>query len=123
MRLVAIAIGGALGAALRYLLSGWVQSISGPQFPWGTLAVNALGSLLLGVFMAASLSHAGGDAWGRHFWAIGLIGGFTTFSAFSYETMALFEVGDWWGAVANVLLNVGLGIGAVLVGLRLGEAW
>lgn len=123
MRLVAIAMGGALGAALRYLVSGWIQSLTGPRFPWGTLAVNALGSLILGLFLASALTHTGGEAWGRHFWAIGLIGAFTTYSTFSYETVALFEVGDWWAAAANVLLNLVLGIGAVLIGLRLGEAW
>jgi CrcB protein len=123
MRWVAIAAGGALGAVLRYLLSGWVQAVTGPRFPWGTLVVNALGSLLLGLFMASALAHAGGDAWGRHFWAVGLIGAFTTYSTFSYETVALLEVGDLWAAAGNVVLNLALGLGAVVIGLRLGEAW
>jgi len=123
VRLIAIAAGGALGAVLRYLVSGWVQTIAGPRFPCGTLAVNALGSLLLGFILAGALAHAGGEAWGRHFWAIGLLGGFTTYSAFSYETVALLQVGDAWAAMANVALNLALGLGAVLIGLRLGEAW
>lgn len=123
MRLVAIAAGGALGAVLRYLLSGWVQDLTSPRFPWGTLAVNALGSLALGVLMASALAHAGGEAWGRHFWAIGLIGAFTTYSTFSYETIMLLEVGDVWAAAGNVALNLALGLGAVLAGLWIGEAW
>jgi CrcB protein len=123
MRLLAIAVGGAIGATLRYLVSGWVQNVTGPRFPWGTLAVNTLGSFVVGLLMGGLLFHTGGEAWGRHFWVIGVIGGFTTYSAFSYETVAMIEVADWWGVGGNVLLNLVLSLGAVLVGLRLGDAW
>lgn len=121
MRWIAIAAGGALGAVLRYGLSGWVQGLAGPRFPWGTLAVNVAGSFLLGVGMATALAHAGGEAWERHFWAIGVLGAFTTYSTFSYETVALIEAGDWAGGAANVGLNLVLGIGAAVAGLALGR--
>lgn len=121
MRWIAIAAGGALGALLRYGLAGWVQRVTGPRFPWGTLAVNAIGSFLLGLGMAAALQHAGGDSWGRHFWAIGVLGAFTTYSTFSYETVALLEAGDWTGGAANVTLNLVLGVGAAFAGLALGR--
>lgn len=121
MRWIAIAAGGALGAVLRYGLSGWVHRLTGTRFPWGTLAVNTLGSFLLGLGMAAALSHAGNDLWGRHFWAIGLLGAFTTYSTFSYETVALLEAGDLAGGAANVALNVVLSLGAAFAGLALGR--
>ena len=121
MRILAIAFGGAIGAVLRYGLSGWAHRLAGERLPWGTLAVNATGSFALGLVMAVTLSHAGGDAWGRQFWAIGVIGAFTTYSTFSYETVAMLQVGDWGGGLANVLLNLALGLGAVLLGLRLGQ--
>lgn len=121
MRWIAIAGGGALGALLRYGLSGWVQHWAGARLPWGTLAVNVAGSFLLGFGMAAALAHAGGEAWGRHFWAIGFLGAFTTYSTFSYETVALLEAGDWSGGAANVGLNLVLGVGAAFAGLALGR--
>lgn len=121
MRWIAIAAGGALGAVLRYGLSGWVHGLAGTRFPWGTLAVNVTGSFLLGLGMAAALSHAGNDLWGRHFWAIGVLGAFTTYSTFSYETVALLEAGDVAGGAANVALNLVLGVGAAFAGLALGR--
>lgn len=121
MRWIAVAAGGALGALLRYGLSGWVHRFAGTRFPWGTLAVNAIGSFLLGLGMATALSHAGGEAWGRHFWAIGVLGAFTTYSTFSYETLALLEAGDFAGGAANVALNLVLGLGAAFAGLALGR--
>ena len=120
MGILAIAAGGALGAVLRYVLAGWVQQIGGTRFPWGTLAVNAAGSFALGFLMAGFLGHATSTPLTRSFWTIGVLGGFTTFSTFSYETLALFSVGDWTGGCANVAANVGLGLAAALVGLRIG---
>ncbi|HEY7472390.1 MAG TPA: fluoride efflux transporter CrcB [Gemmatimonadota bacterium] len=120
MGILAIAAGGAIGAVLRYVLSGWVQELGGARFPWGTLAVNALGSLALGLIMAGLVEHSATGSVTRTFWTIGVLGAFTTFSTFSYETLALLTVGDWWGGVANVAANLGLGLGAALLGLRLG---
>lgn len=119
MRWVAVAIGGSLGAVLRYGIQGWVQGLGGTRFPWGTLAVNVIGSFLLGVLMALTLARAGGDLWGRTFWGIGLLGAFTTYSTFSYETLAMLQIGDWRGGLANILLHLTLGLGAALAGLRL----
>lgn len=121
MRLLAIAAGGALGALLRYLISGWAQSLGSDRFPWGTLTVNVAGSFLLGVVMTTALTHVGGEAWGRHFLGIGLLGAFTTFSAFSYETVVLLQIGDWEAGAANVLLHLVLGFAALLAGLRLAQ--
>lgn len=120
MRLALIALGGAMGAVLRYTLAGWVQSLGGSRFPWGTLAVNVLGSFLLAYLIAAQLSATSGPLGDRHFWAIGVLGAFTTYSTFSYETVALLSAGDWTAGVANVTSSLILGLAAALLGLRLG---
>ena len=119
--LLAVAAGGALGAVLRYLLSGWAQALGGARFPWGTLAVNVLGSSAIGVLMAAFLEHATTSPVTRAFWVIGVIGGFTTYSAFSYETVTLLSVGDWTAGGVNVMANLVLGVAAAFVGIRLGS--
>ena len=119
--ILAVASGGALGAVLRYFLSGWAQILGGARFPWGTLAVNVLGSFVIGVLMAAFLEHATTSPVTRAFWVIGVIGGFTTYSAFSYETVTLLSVGDWTAGGVNVLANLVLGVAAAFVGIRLGS--
>lgn len=81
-------IGGAIGAGGRYLLGGWLMAVPGPGFPWGTFAVNVLGSLAIGVVFG--LSQQGMLSSGASlFLAVGVLGGFTTFSSFSYETLRL----------------------------------
>ena len=120
MRFLLIALGGAIGAVLRYLLSGWLQTLGGTRFPWGTLAVNVLGSFLLAYLIAVQLGTTSSGLWDRHLWAIGILGAFTTYSTFSYETIALFSAGDWTAGIANIASHFLLGMGAALLGLRLG---
>lgn len=113
-----VAIGGALGALARYGLAGWVHDWAGARFPWGTFAVNVLGCLLVG-FAVRALE---GVLWGpeaRAFLAIGVLGGFTTFSTFGYETIALLEGGEWARAGLYAFGSLGLGLAAVLLGLGL----
>jgi fluoride exporter len=93
----AVAAGSALGALARFLCSLALTGLLGPAFPWGTLAVNGLGSFLIGLY--ATVSEPGGrlpagPAW-RHFVIAGFCGGFTTFSIFSLETLLLVEVALW----------------------------
>lgn len=103
-----VAIGGALGSLARYLVSGWVARGIGETFPWGTLAVNVSGSLAIGLF--AGLTSAEGrwfvPAVGREFFMIGICGGYTTFSSFSLQTLSQLEEGNWFYALANLLLSV-----------------
>jgi CrcB protein len=108
MKLLAIGLGGAFGALARYGLSGLLQR--GAAFPVGTLAVNVLGCFLIGVLF----ERLGPGA--RQFVVVGVLGGFTTFSAFGYETLELLRGGEPRLALANVAANVVLGVGAVLVG-------
>ena len=116
-----VAVGGAVGAALRFGVSGWVQEWAGGAFPWGTMVVNGLGSLLLG-FAVVWLEAAATSADLRAFATIGLLGAFTTFSTFSYEAVALLRDGDTWGAASYVAGSLLAGLVGVLVGLGL-AAW
>jgi CrcB protein len=99
-----IAAGGALGSVARFALSGVVAHQWGETFPWGTLMVNVLGSFIIGFF--ATLSAPDGrmlvGASGRHFFMSGVLGGFTTFSSFSLQTLNLVREGDWARAAGNV---------------------
>lgn len=113
-----VAVGGALGAALRYGISGWVQDLTRSPFPWGTMSVNVLGSVLLG-FAIAWLQSGTVSAELRQFVTIGLLGAFTTFSTFSYEAVALFRDGDFWGGGVYVAGSVLAGLLGILAGFAL----
>ena len=113
-------MGGAIGSLLRYLVGAWVQGLLGPAFPWSTLFVNALGSLLIGAVVRLSLEGAlSGEA--RLFLAMGVLGGFTTFSTFSYETLILLQDGEALKALVYVLANLFLGLFLAYLGYRLGS--
>jgi len=111
-----VGVGGAAGAMARYLLSGLVQERTGGLFPWGTLVVNVSGCLVMGLL--AGLADARGfmTPGTRALLIVGILGGFTTFSAFGNETMNLILDRDLGRAAANVGLNVTLGIAAVWAG-------
>lgn len=115
--LLAVAAGGAIGASARYLLSREVARWFGSGFPWGTLAVNVLGAaamgLLIGLFARVWPVQ---DPW-RAFLTTGILGGFTTFSAFSLDAMTLIERGDYATAALYVVASVVLSIAAVAIGL------
>jgi fluoride exporter len=114
-----VAIGGGVGAALRYLLSGAVYRLLGTDFPYGTLAVNLLGSLFLGWLMEATEYSAGTAPMLRLFLGVGLCGGFTTFSTFSYETMRLLTDGVYLQALLNISGSVVLCVLGIWLGMLL----
>lgn len=115
MSLVAVALGGALGAVSRYLLGSWIQTMSGGSFPWGTWTVNVLGSLLLG-FAMVWLTDTLASAELRLFIAMGFLGSFTTFSTFSLETVELIQEGMWMRAGVYSLGSLAIGLLAVVAG-------
>ncbi len=117
-RLLYIAFGGAIGAVSRYLVSGWAQGLSSGVFPWGTLAVNAIGSFLIGALSALFERQMVSQNL-RLFLMIGTLGGFTTFSSFSQETINLFRDNQAPLALFNILLNNVVGIGLALAGFML----
>lgn len=111
-----VASGGAIGAMLRYGISTCFRQA---MFPWPTLIINILGSFLLGIIMAWSLrtdSHLSDNA--KLFFATGLCGGFTTFSAFSYENLQLIQQGKITLAFAYIALSVVLGLTSVFAGFK-----
>lgn len=116
-KLLLVGLGGFLGSVGRYLVAGWLQDASRwPWFPLGTLGVNTIGCLLIGILggLAESLSAFKPET--RLFLMVGILGGFTTFSTFGYETMALARDREFLAAGANVMLQVGLGLIAVWIG-------
>lgn len=119
IRVVYVMIGGAAGAASRYWLSGLAQETLGTTFPWGTALVNVIGCFFIGLIMTVGTELAPMSTEARVFLVTGIIGGFTTFSAFAYETLRLLQDGGYWSAVGNVLLNVVVGLGAVWLGMTL----
>jgi CrcB protein len=113
------AAGGAAGALLRFGISTGTYNLLGRQFPYGTLVVNVLGSLLMGIlFVLLSERLALGAEW-RAGLLVGMLGAFTTFSTFSFETIALLEEGRWLGATTNVAASVLLCLAATWIGLSL----
>jgi CrcB protein len=106
MTIALIAVFGALGCLLRHALSGWVYGALGRGFPYGTLAVNVVGSFLIGLVMELGLRSTALPVALRTGLAIGLLGGLTTFSTFSYETFKLLEDGELLAAGINVLASV-----------------
>jgi CrcB protein len=118
-QVLAIAGGGALGALLRYWVSSGIYALAGRDFPYGTLAVNVLGSLAMGFLYIWLLERVPGGVAMRAFLLIGLLGAFTTFSTFSVETLNLVEAGQVGRAVLNTLLSVVLCVGAAALGVML----
>ena len=120
-QIIAIAAGGAAGSLLRFWMSSGVHALVGRQFPYGTLAVNVLGCLLMGILFVLLIERLNlGPVW-RAGLLIGLLGGFTTFSAFSMETINLIEEGAPLKASLNVLLSVFTCLAATWLGVVAGR--
>ncbi len=121
MNTLLVAIGGAIGAAGRYLIGGWVQTFAGTGFPLGTFFVNATGSLIIGVILGlverGSLS---GQA--RLFLAVGIMGGYTTFSSFSYDNLGLLQSGETGRLLVNMFGQLAIGLFAAYLGVVLARA-
>lgn len=123
--LMLVAGGGALGSLARYGISEWARKRFGEAFPWGTLAVNLTGSLLLGLLLGLALAGKTSRS-ARALAGAGFMGAFTTFSTFSCETWALVEDGKLGAAAINIVANVAVGLCAaalgVIAGRSMGEA-
>ncbi|MBO0344800.1 fluoride efflux transporter CrcB [Roseibium sp. CAU 1637] len=118
--LLLVMLGGGIGAGGRHLFGLVALRLLGGGFPFGTLGVNVVGSLVMGLFIGwMAKTDMGGLQDLRYFFATGLLGGFTTFSSFSLDTVFLWERGDTVLALAYVALSVALSIAAVFAGLML----
>ena len=116
-----IAVGSALGGVARYWCSGVAARFMGETFPWGTLIVNVVGCFIIGFFAAITGpdGRVFADTLTRQFVMIGILGGYTTFSSFSLQTLNLVQDGEWWLAGANIALSVVACLVAVWLGFVL----
>ena len=126
-RLLLVCLGGALGSGLRFVISGALARALGPGFPYGTLAVNLAGSFVIGLVQEIGATSLLISDSARLFLATGVMGGLTTYSAFSYETVRLVEASAWYQAWVNVIATtalcllccvLGIAAGRLAVGLR-----
>lgn len=120
-RLLLVAAGGAVGSALRYVVAIAAVAWLGPTFPWGTLAVNLVGSFLIGLIQQLATEALVLSEETRLFLTTGVMGGLTTYSAFSYETVRLFETGAVWQGWLNVVVTTAACIALCFLGLSTGR--
>jgi len=116
LQLLAVAFGGAIGGVLRYGISGCVARRMGESFPWGTLVVNVSGAALIGVVAGIAAAQEWPVSGETTHWAllvVGVLGSYTTVSAFSHQTLSLLHSGEPGRAAANIAASVGLCLGAV----------
>lgn len=121
MQSLAIAAGGALGALMRYWVSTGIYSLLGRSFPWGTLAVNVLGSLAMGILYILFLERMSVSPEIRALILVGFLGAFTTFSTFSIETLNLIEQASYLKAATNMLVSVFACVAAAWIGIIIGR--
>ncbi|EKF57202.1 camphor resistance protein CrcB [Agrobacterium albertimagni AOL15] len=117
-----VAVGGAIGSVARYLTALAMTRLLGPAFPWGTITVNIVGSFVIGLLTELVARKFSAPMEMRLLLVVGFLGGFTTFSSFSLDTMALVERGPVWIAFSYVLASVMLSLTAAFGGLALGRS-
>jgi CrcB protein len=115
LRIFYIALGGALGSVFRYWISGLTHKVFNGGFPWGTLSVNLIGSLVIGLLWGLSETLIISNNM-RVFLFLGVLGSFTTFSTFTLENFNLMRDGEYWLTALNVFLSISIGIALVFVG-------
>jgi fluoride exporter len=121
-RFLLVCAGGALGSGARYLLGTWAAATWGTHFPWGTLVINVAGSFLISVVMVLGLETGAVGPELRLLLAVGVLGGFTTYSSFNYEALALLQRGDAGLAAAYVAATLLGAMAAGAAGLLLARA-
>ena len=119
MTLLLVALGGALGSVLRYKIDGWVQAGAGGAFPWGILVVNVTGCFVAGLLMTVLLERTSVSDEVRTGLLVGVLGGYTTFSTFSLQSLDLADAGLWGYVAVNVLASVAGALLAVWLGQQL----
>jgi CrcB protein len=116
-----VALGGAVGSAARYLVGGWFAARFGAAFPYGTFVVNVTGSFIVGLFLAYAQERVSLSPYWRLFFAVGFVGGYTTFSTFEYESVRLLQDGEMLLAAVYLIGSVVTGGVAAIAGIALGS--
>lgn len=117
-----VGLGGFLGANARHALGVWIVARVGASFPWHTLAINLTGSLAIGAIVVLLSERLGGDPAWRLFLVVGFLGGYTTFSSYTFEGLALLQARQWLPAACYLLGSNGLGLAATYAGMALARA-
>jgi len=117
LKIIAVAVGGSIGATARYLVSVWAAERFGADFPYGTLIVNVVGCFIIGIFMTVTTERFIVNPYWRLLITVGFVGGLTTFSSFSYETFRVLEDSNMIMALYNIGLNLLLGFVATWIGI------
>lgn len=120
-RFILICLGGAIGTGLRYVTSGLAARWLGADFPYGTLIVNIVGSFLIGLIQQVGTTSLLIPDTTRLFLTVGIMGGLTTYSSFSYETIRLAQMGAWGQAWINVLVTTAVCLGVCFLGIAAGR--
>lgn len=121
MAVLLVAIGGGIGSVTRYLVGGWFASRFGPAFPYGTFVINVTGSFIIGLFLAFAQERVSLSPYWRLFFAVGFLGGYTTFSSFEYESIRLLQDGEMLLGAVYMIGSVAAGGIAAIGGITLGS--
>lgn len=121
MALLLVALGGGIGSVARYLVGGWFADRFGPAFPYGTFVINVTGSFIIGFFLAFAQERISLSPYWRLFFAVGFVGGYTTFSTFEYESVRLLQDGEMLLGALYLLGSVLTGGLAAIGGIVLGS--
>lgn len=116
-----VALGGAIGSASRYLVSGWFAAQFGPAFPYGTFVINVTGSFIIGLFLAFAQDRVSLSPYWRLFFAVGVVGGYTTFSTFEYEFVRLLQDGEMLLGASYLVGSVVIGAIGTIAGIAVGR--
>jgi fluoride exporter len=116
-----VALGGGIGSAARYLVGGWFAARFGAAFPYGTFVVNVTGSFIVGLFLAYAQERVSLSPYWRLFFAVGFVGGYTTFSTYEYESVRLLQDGEMLLAAVYLIGSVVTGGVAAIAGIALGS--
>jgi CrcB protein len=120
-KILFVGVGGFVGAVLRYLISGLVYETWGVAFPYGTLVVNVVGAFILGFIVSITNEHLFISPDLKIVLTVGVLGAFTTFSTFCYESMSLIQTGNTLRATLNIFISVLLGLIFVFIGIKTGK--
>ena len=121
LQVLFVALGGAIGSAARYLVGGWFAVRFGAAFPYGTFVINVSGSFIIGFFLAFAQDRVSISPYWRLFFAVGFVGGYTTFSTFEYEAIRLLQDGEMLLAAVYLMGSVVTGCVAAIAGIALGS--